>query len=156
LLGNFLDTVSVQIEKSQPLQTIASTIHSAVKNYQFDYADLTEFIRKAGGSKKIHRIIPKALLPQEKNLLISSWANFGAYSIDFGIEAPFLFLPVGKSPLPWVSNIVEGPNNQGLLVTLILPTTATQRLLHPDNLIYLHRFRSRKSPLPEHLTDVFV
>ncbi len=147
ILGNFVDTASVQLEKSQSLTTIAGMIHRAVKNYQFDYTDLSEFIRKVGGPKKINRIIPKVLLPQEKNLLITSWANFNVYSIDFGIEAPFLFLPVGKSPLPWVSNIVEGLNNQGLLVTLMLPSSATKRLLDPANLQYLHQFRSKQETL---------
>lgn len=156
-LGNFVTSAMISLEHSPFLQTIAASIHESITNFKPDFFDLTTLIEKVGGPRKIRRLIPKFLLPQAKNLLTSNWTNFGAFSIDFGVEAPFLSLPIGKSPLPWVMNIIEGINNQGLLISLCLPSAATRRLLHPQHIHHLHRFRSHSEPaLPEQLKSVFI
>lgn len=156
-LGNFVDSAFIPFKESQSLQSIADSIHNAVNQFRPDCFDLSPLIQEAGGTKTMPRVMPRNLLPQEKNLLISSWTNFSAFTIDFGIEAPFLFLPMGKSPLSWVLNIVEGINNQGLLASLVLPPSATKRLLNPTNIQYLHRFRSKSETfLPDDLKTAFI
>jgi|GEM_PF-5003062 len=145
LLGNYVDLISIKIDKPQEIEISASCIHQAVKSYleeHFQHEETKEFIQKVGGVKKIDRILPEKMLPPTKNLTISNWSNFGAYSIDFGIIAPHLILPVGRSPLPWLSCIMEGFDNKGLLVSLVLPTAVAKRLKSLEMRARIHHYRT--------------
>lgn len=130
-LGNYIDLVSIGIDEPSALETSASSINLAVRNYlveHFQYFETEEFVRENGGMKKISRIMPEKMLPPYNNFTITNWSQFGVYSIDFGLCAPYLVLPVGRTPLPWVACIVEGFENKGLLVTLALPLRAANKL----------------------------
>jgi hypothetical protein len=147
VLGNYLGAASLCLPKSNTIEIFAKSIHLSVKNFlttSFDHNHTQEFVQKSGGLKKLGRIIPEAFLPQNKNLIISNWSNFGVYNIDFGISAPYLFLPIGKTLLPWVSCIVEGFDAKGLLVTAVLPFKVAKQLAHPSmqKLIHSHRRKS--------------
>jgi hypothetical protein len=144
LLGNYVDLVSIKIDNPHEVEISATCINQAVKNYleeHFQHDETKEFIEKMGGAKKIDRVVPEKMLPPYKNLTISNWSNFGAYSIDFGIVAPHLILPVGRSPLPWLSCILEGFDNKGLLVSLVLPSQVAKRLKNPEMLAHIHQYR---------------
>ncbi len=78
------------------------------------------------------------------------WSNFSVYSIDFGIAEPYLFLPIGQDLVPWVSCIVEGFENKGLLVSLLLPAKTMNRFIQSDMLQYIHRYRKE---IKESLAD---
>ena len=108
----------------------------AVKNYlndSFCYQATENFIEMQGGLKNLSQIIPEELLPQYKTVVFSNWCNFGVYSIDFGITKPCIFLPVSKSPLPWISCIVEGFEGKGLLVSLVLPRQVAKQIMQAKN-----------------------
>jgi hypothetical protein len=148
VLGNYLGAVSVSFLKSNNVEVIARDINLSVKNFlnnSFHFNETQEFVQKCGGIKKINRIIPEAFLPKNKNLIISNWTNFGVYSIDFGICIPYLFLPVGETPLPWVSCIVEGFDNEGLLITMVLPSKVGKQLEHPSICSRIHSYRKLNS-----------
>lgn len=131
LLGNYVDTLLIRFDKSAPTSSIAPLIRKGINNYiqdHFRHASIQDFLKKFNELKKLNRVLPEDLMPKYKNLIISNWCNFGVYSIDFGIQAPYLFLPVGKAPFPWLSCIVEGPNNEGLLMSIVLPMRVAKRL----------------------------
>lgn len=50
--------------------------------------------------------------------------------------------------LPWVSWLVEGFDNSGLLYTIAVPSALAGRLRSPDGRAALHRFRRADDPLP--------
>lgn len=131
LLGNFSDLVSVLIDRPHQVECAAAAIHQAIQNYQSSYfqhpAEIEKWIDTNGALNKLRRLIPETLLPKHNQLVITNWTHFGVYSIDFGVAAPYLFLPIGSVPLPWVSCIVEGFNNQGLLVGLVVPSTLAKK-----------------------------
>ena len=127
LLGNFSDLISVLIDKPHDAAYAAKQIHEAVQNYQSEYfehpTELEKWGKKMRALRKWRPLIPKTLLPKQNQLVITNWTHFDVYTIDFGVTAPYLFLPVGRTPLPWVACIVEGFDNQDLLVTLVAPST---------------------------------
>lgn len=148
VLGNYIGTACLKFLKSHPVDALAKNIHSSVKNFlqeSFHYHETQEFVQQIGGVKKLARIVPEMFLPQHKNLIISNWSNFGVYSIDFGLSTPYLFLPLGNVPFPWVSCIVEGFDNKGLLVAVILPSSVAKRLLHPSMLPQIHLYRGQNA-----------
>lgn len=149
LVGNFLDAISIQYNNKISFHAIAEMIHTKVKTYQKDNYNpfyTLNFVNQNGGLKNINRFIPRELLPRYKNLIFTNWTNFDVYAIDFGVVKPNLFLPLGKSPISWVSSIVEGFNNKGLIVSLVLPSKIEKRLLHADMLKQIHQYR-------EHLNE---
>jgi shikimate O-hydroxycinnamoyltransferase len=144
VLGNYLGTASINFLKSNKIETIATDINLSVKNFlhdNFRFNEAQEFVEQCGGLKKLNRIIPEAILPKNKNLIISNWSNFGVYSIDFGISAPYLFLPVGETLLPWVSCIVEGFDDEGFLITMVIPYKVAKKLEDPSMQAHIHSYR---------------
>lgn len=142
VLGNFVDAVPLQIPQPQPVDTLAQAIHAAVQSYGPETVKChptLDFIKKFGGIKQVHRILPTDYLPQNRNLIITNWSNFGVYSIDFGIAKPHLFLPIGRALIPWVCCIVEGFDNQGLLATLLLPSKVAKRLSSMQEEVHKYR-----------------
>jgi len=73
-------------------------------------------------------LIPESILPEVNHLIVTNWTHFDVYSIDFGVASPYLFLPIGRTPLPWAACIVEGSDNQGLLVTLVVPSMVAKQI----------------------------
>jgi len=150
VLGNYLGAITIQSNKSQTKDALASSIHKAVKEFRpDDPVQVLKVIEQQGGMKSIKWMIPPVFLPQYKNLIITNWSNFGVYSIDFGVVSPHLFLSIGESPMPWISCIVEGFNNRGLLAMLILPNSVANRLTEPDMLKQIHQYQDQMTPEEE-------
>lgn len=145
LSGNYVDLLSLTTNRPDAVELFATKIHGAVKSYldeHFQHEETEDFVQRSGGIKRIGRMAPEKMLPQHKNLTITNWSNFGVYSIDFGVSTPHLFLPIGRTPFPWVSCIVEGFGNKGLLVTLALPSKVAKRLTTPEMLKQIHQYRA--------------
>lgn len=146
-LGNYVGVTSLATPKTHTAAAIADAINQSIKNFlheSFHQEETEEFVQKNGGLKNISRILPKALLPHYKNFIISNWANHDVYSIDFGIASPYLFLPVGRVPMPWVGCIVEGFENKGLIVSMFLPSAVAKRFIEPAMLQEVHQYRTEK------------
>lgn len=144
VLGNYIDAIPIKSSFPHEAAVIASSINQKVQNYlqdQFDPNYAEEFVAKNGGIKNVKWIIPTELLPQYKNLIFSNWCNQEVYSIDFGIEKPFLFLPVGRFPISWVACIYEGFENKGLIVAIVLPSKVGEKLMSEKMLKELHQYR---------------
>ncbi|HSX10173.1 MAG TPA: hypothetical protein VLF94_00430, partial [Chlamydiales bacterium] len=144
-LGNCVDAVMLQFDRPHSPHTLASAIQAAVKGYVYNPSIIWNFVEEQGGIRKSNRVIPNDLLPRYKNLIISSWTNFGVYSIDLGAGLPSIFLPTGEIPLPWFSCISEGFHNRGLIIALSLPSHVGKRLSHPSMLDKIHSYRGAVS-----------
>ncbi len=146
--GNILDIASISLPKNSKPVEFAENIHHNIANHTFDFQTGREFVSQNGGLQKVHWMFPKAFLPENRNLLMTSWANFGVYEIDFGIAPPDLFFPVGRVLLPWAARIVEGFHNQGRLVALNLPVGIAKKLVQPEVLEKIHKYRPPQSQKP--------
>ncbi len=142
VLGNFFDTIMLKNRTPIEIKPVAESIHHALQHYDSNrYWELMKFVHAHGGIKNISRVIEKGVLAQNKPCFFTNWSNFSVYSIDFGIAEPYLFLPIGQDLVPWVSCIVEGFENKGLLVSLLLPAKTMNRFIQSDMLRYIHRYR---------------
>jgi len=152
VLGNYIGAVTIKSTQRDDIYSRARNIHASVKNFKPDNpSQVLDLIQKNGGIKNIKWMLPPLFSPQYKNLIITNWSNFNVYSIDFGVVSPYLFLPTGEAPIPWLSCIVEGFNNTGLLVALVLPSSVAEQLTQPDVLEQIHHYRGQLSPEDEHI-----
>jgi hypothetical protein len=78
-------------------------------------------------------------------LLVTNWSNFGVYDIRFGDDTPAHFTPAGDVPVPWLSALVEGPGNEGLLYSGYFPMDLAARIDSEEGRARLHRFRASAS-----------
>ena len=139
--GNILGIATIQLPKHSSAADFATAIHENVSQYSIDFNMTEKFVQEHGGIEKVQWMIPIQFLPKYRNIIFTSWANFGVYSIDFGVATPDLFLPVGEVPLPWAARIVEGFQNQGRLVALTLPSKVAAGIKQPEMLAKIHRYR---------------
>lgn len=96
--------------------------------------------------RKIRRFAGKGIDPVNRSVAITNWSNFGVYDISFLGTKPLYFAPVSDWRIPWLSSIVEGFCNRGLIYSAQLPTQLVQKLKQPGNLRRLHQYRDADEP----------
>ena len=154
ILGNFVSSINVPIDRQLKPFEIAKNIKESIDNFSeqhLDYFSTKEYIEQNGGMKKAARFISTTIDPLKRTLLITNWSNFGVYDIVFGNAKPFFFSYFGNSPFPWLSSIVEGFDNQGLIYSVWLPKELAKKMMQQDNLNKIHQYRDREDILPEHV-----
>lgn len=108
LMGNIVSTVKLNCEPGDSPVGLAQEIRHKVANFadkHLDYHATLDYIDQRGGMEKIAQFIPEWLNPYGESLLLTSWANFGVYDIDFGAEKPFYFATMGPALFPWITSI---------------------------------------------------
>ncbi len=132
LLGNFIDLIPIQFNSSISVECLSAQVRDEIENYQkkhFSLKAMYHLMQKKGWMNKWKIILPIDFFSNKKNLIISNWCNFGMYSIDYGQKSPYLIVPLIRSPLPWFSFLMEGRNNEGILLTIVLPRSIARRLV---------------------------
>lgn len=157
LLGNFVSSIHLtRNQRFSPFQ-LAQDLRTSVDNFQsahMNFFPTKQYIEQNGGPKKIDRFIPQGINPVNRDLLISSWANFGVYDLIFGDSEPFYFTPFGNSPCPWLSIIVEGFAHHGLVYSASLPRKLAKQLMQEDSLSQIHKYRAPNEVMPEPSTKL--
>ena len=152
ILGNFVSTIYLTSnQKFAPFQ-LARDLRTSIENFQRVHMNIfstKKCIEQNGGHKKIDRFIARGINPVNRDLLISSWVNFGVYDITFGDLKPFYFTPFGDNPFPWLSIIVEGFFNDGLVYSVSLPSKLAKKIMQKDNLRKIHKYRASNDVMPE-------
>ena len=152
ILGNFVSGIHVTSNQRVAPFQLAKDLRTSVENFQrvhLNFFSTKKYIEQNGGTKKIDRFVARGIDPVKRNLLITNWTNFGVYDITFGNSEPFYFTPFGDSPFPWLSVIVEGFSNDGLVYSASLPSKLAKKLMQEDNLRKIHKYRERKEVMPE-------
>ena len=152
ILGNFISIISVTSNQILDPFQLAKDLRTSLENFQslhVNFWSTKKFIEQNGGIRKIDRFIDTNIDPFKKNLLITNWSNFGVYNITFGESEPIYFTPFGDSPFPWLSVIVEGFSNNGLVYSVALPSKLAKKLIQEDNLRKIHKYRDQKEVMPE-------
>ncbi|WP_272947178.1 acyltransferase [Marinomonas sp. S3726] len=152
LMGNMVSTVKISHIPGDSAVKLAQGIRHKVEHFEnehLDYYASLEYIEKHGGRDKIAQFIPDWLNPYGNSLLLTSWANFGVYDIDFGVERPFYFATMGPALFPWISNIVEGPNNTGLSYVVSVPKSVSDDTIKNTLLGKINQFRKPDEVIPE-------
>ena len=157
ILGNFVSSINVPIERGfKPFQ-IAENIKESIDSFaelHLDYFSTKEYIEQNGGMKNNARFISTTIDPLKRTLLITNWSNFGVYDIVFGDSKPFYFSYFGNSPFPWLSSIVEGFDGRGLIYSVWLPKKLAKKIMQESNLNEIHQYRDGKEVLPEYVTKI--
>ncbi len=152
ILGNFISFINILTnQRVEPFQ-LAKEIRASVDHFQslhMNFFATQKYIEQNGGIKKIDRFVPTSLDPINRTLAVTNWANFGVYDITFGDSKPFYFTPFGDAPFPWLSVIVEGFSNDGLVFYVALPSKLAKKLMQEDNLRKIHQYRDQKEIVPE-------
>ena len=152
ILGNFVSSINVPIDRELKPSAIAKNIKESIDNFaeqHLDYFSTKEYIKQNGGMTKSDRFISTTIDPLKRTLLITNWSNFGVYDIVFGDAKPFFFSYFGNSPFPWLSSITEGFNNRGLIYSVWLPEELAEKAVQEDNLNKMHHYRDREEVIPE-------
>ena len=152
ILGNFVSTIDILInQKVDPFQ-LAQDLRKSVDNFQYLYMNLfatKKYIDRNGGIQKIDKFIPIGIDPLKRNLLVTNWTNFGVYDVIFEESNPFFFTSFGDDVIPWLSKIVKGFSNYGLIYSVPLPTKLARKLIEEENLRKIHKYRVQKEIMPE-------
>jgi len=157
IIGNFVDFLSLPLSKDDNYYQIAQNIRNYLNNYSTSLGDFQvtkKYVENYGGLSKINRFFAKTLYPLQQRFMITNWSKFGVYDINFLGIKPIFFTPFGEPPLSFISVIVEGFSNQGLLYSLVLPKKLGQKLHSKNVLKILHQYRSEKDNLPDLVTQL--
>lgn len=143
LLGNFIDIISIMIKKPHDVASVAVEINQAIKNYKenFQYYEVKDFVLKQG-LNKLRTSALKIFSPEYNNVLFNNLLNRNTYAIDFGIATPYLF-SILDAVFPWTGFIAEGINNKGILVGLLLPSSAAKKFTSPEMLKKIHHYQGK-------------
>lgn len=152
LMGNFVSSINTFVHKgAEPFQ-LAKQLRDSVNSFEQIHADFfstKRYIEGKAGVKSIDRFIGKSLDPTKRNLLITSWVNFGVYNITIGESKPFYFSSFGDYPFPWISSLTEGFSGSGLIYSALLPAKLAKKLVQENTLQRIHSYRDPQEALPE-------
>lgn len=152
ILGNFISFMTlINNQKFEPLQ-LAQNLRASIDNFpqlHMNFFSTQKYIEQNGGQKKIDRFLYTGIDPMKNQLLITNWSKFGVYDINFLDSKPIYFTPFSDSPFPWLSVIVEGFFNQGLIYSVALPNKLANILMHKDTIRKIHQYRDRQEIIPE-------
>ena len=148
-LGNFIEIVPISVDSNAESYRLAKTIRGIVDNFEAQhlgyFANLS-LVEDKGGIEQLSRFINQGVDPINESLTVTNWTNFGIYDIAFCGQKPFCFQLFDNAPFPWLSSIMEGFSNRGLLYSAVLPSTMMKKVTQPDALRALHRYRSAEDP----------
>ncbi len=154
ILGNFVSSINILTnQRVDPFQ-LAKDLRASVDNFQrlhMNFFSTKKYIEQNGGIKQIDRFVPTSIDPLKRTLLVTNWTNFGVYELTFGDSELFYFTPFGDAPLPWLSVIVEGFSNNGLVYYAALPSKLAKKLMQKNNLSKIHKYREQKEIIPEQI-----
>ncbi|MEA5448315.1 acyltransferase [Leptolyngbya sp. CCNP1308] len=152
IMGNFVSSINTFVHKElEPFQ-LAKQLRNSINSFEQVHADFfstKRYIEAQAGSKKIDRFVGKSIDPVKRNLLMTSWANFGIFDVAFGELKPFYFSSFGDYPFPWISSLAEGFSGNGLIYSALLPTKLAKKLVQENTLQRIHNYRDPQESLPE-------
>jgi hypothetical protein len=143
LIGNMLSTVPVDVANTDDAATIAARIRRGLSCFAEKHSNMRcsqQFVDKLGPMDRL-RIAPTRLNPVGRNLLVTSWSNFGLYDVCFEGTRPFFVTPLMGYRAPWFAIVVEHLEGRGRLFVVSLPPKVADAMTTPSMLARLHRFR---------------
>jgi len=157
LLGNMSASVNIVCQPQQTAASIAKKVRNTIDSFAthgMNYFSNCRFVSQKGSEAKMSRFIYKSIDPAKGCLLITNWSKFDVYNINFGQEAPFYFTPIANVPFPWLSAIVEGFSNNGLIFSVVLPSVIAKKLTSEQGLAKIHQYRNSSETLPGLVTSL--
>lgn len=150
LLGNLSDAINIMTYQDDSSVDIAQRIKEAVKTFKekhFGFFATKQYVEQHGGLRKIGRFMNNGTDPINRTLLISNVSGSGVYSIEFAGAKPLYFTLFRDYPLPWISSLMKGPLNTGLIYSAPLPNALARSLT--KNLSRLHQYRDPQESSPK-------
>ncbi|MCC7382192.1 MAG: hypothetical protein IT384_10200 [Deltaproteobacteria bacterium] len=142
LVGNLLSFLVLPGVRAERASATAARLRAAMNRFSedhLDYHSTVDFVAARGG--RLKDCAQLSADPLRPTLLVTNWTRFGVYDLQLGGHRPVHFTPVGDAPLPWLSGLVEGQRNEGLLWFAQFPRRLTGLLASPEGQRRLHRYR---------------
>jgi hypothetical protein len=154
VLGNMVALLNTRCAEGAPAAHVARDVRHGLDHFaeqHLDYHANLQFIRAHGGARSLKRCIPSAIDPLRGTLLITNWSRLGVYELAFGPARPVFFTGMLGAPMPWLGAVFDGSQGKGRLVSLILPSAVAERVLQPQSLQAMHRYRPADRGAPRAL-----
>jgi hypothetical protein len=145
LLGNMTSLLDQPVDEIDSSAQTAASIRDALDHYTARHSNYQATMRVVDVNLRPVdrlRVVTRQYKPGTGDMMVTSWANFGAYDLCFGTARPQLFYPLilGAARLPpWVTIVYELPAARGLGLMLALPPALAQRCLSAEGQALLHR-----------------
>lgn len=76
--------------------------------------------------------------------MITNWSKFDVFDVVFGEAQPFYFTSLSNYPFSWLSSIMNGFSNNGLIYSVHLPNKLAKKLIEEQNLKEVHKYRHKE------------
>ena len=150
VVGNLTNEVYISCAAGTPPEQFAAQIRAAVGEFEQSHLSIRSsraFVDSVGRSR-ISECVPVGFDLSRRTFSFNSWTRFGLYDISFDGQRPVFFSPAPNIALPWISWMVEGFGNTGLLFTVGVPAKLAGRMRSADGRAALHRYRDPDDELP--------
>lgn len=157
LLGNYYSILHLPTPPQVDPVRLAIATRESLDDFarsHLDYYANQRYVENNGGIANLARFIVKSIDLSKRALLITNWSGFNMYELTFGKAELLYFTPFGDTPLPWLSSLVKGIGNQGLVYSAVLPKKLAQKVSHPDNLAKFHQYRDKAKTLPTNVSTL--
>ena len=127
MLGNLMSMAVVSPERDADTSDVAAALRTEIQAlgaHRVDYHVSRRFVADLPSALARQLCMHDILSPAGSALVVSSWARFGLYALQFGDTAPALCLPLLDKPGPLVAVVLESTDARGLLVSVHLPIAA--------------------------------
>ena len=150
VLGNLAMPLYTSFSPHEDAPAVAARLRDMLDHYDEKLLDhhATERFFSSLSSLDKRRCLWVAIDPLRRTLFITSATKFGGYDVTFGVKAPFHISPLPFVPFPWMTVLLEGIDNRGLLFGGYFPKKVAERLRAMGQ-ARVHPFRDAAHPIPE-------
>ncbi len=143
LAGNIVTALNLVVWQGESAPTIAERIRHNVDHFADEHCDMriNQQFLDAAGPWRAARCVAAGFNPIRWNPLITNWAGFGVYHVQFEGAFTAYCTPLMNLPVPGVGILVEGAGGRGLMFRMTLPPRDFEALCAHPIRGHLHRFR---------------
>jgi hypothetical protein len=150
-IGNLVSEVFLTAPAASTAEALAVRIRTEIEDFAGSHLSVRanhSFVGALGAGRR-RDCVPIGFDPAGRTFTVSNWSRFGVYDVAFCGHRPAFFSPAADLQLPWISWLVEGFDNTGFLLTVVVPSKLAMRMRGAAGSAALHRFREPGDVVPE-------
>jgi hypothetical protein len=150
MIGNLVSEVFLTAAPNCGPEALAVRIRTELEDFTRSHLSIRANHAFIGSldPERLRDCVPVGFDPTHRTFTVSNWSRFGVYDIAFGGRRPAFFSPAADLQLPWISWLVEGFDNTGFLLTVVVPSRLALRMRSEAGSAALHRFRETGDTVP--------
>lgn len=156
MVGNLVSEVFLTAAPGCAPEVLAVRIRTELEDFARSHLSIRANHAFLGAldRERLRDCVPVGFDPAHRTFTVSNWSRFGVYDIAFGGTSPSFFSPAADLQLPWISWLVEGFDNTGFLLTVVVPSRLAMKMRGAAGSAALHRFREPGDQVPELASSV--